>query len=91
MMDVSQQSALRPKGTDDNVKQFEQLARFMNPITGVRGSKVSSRKMGLMWMDQQKIANDLELSQDRLQKLRIEWNVAGINQEIEDLETECNK
>ena len=52
----------------------------MNPITGVRGSKVSSRKMGLMWMDQQKIAHHLELSQDRLQKLRIEWNVAGINQ-----------
>lgn len=60
--------------------QFAELCRHKNPITGEKGRQVSSKRMSQMWLDQQRVQADLELSQERLLKLQVEWSVAGLDQ-----------
>lgn len=49
--------------------------------------KPAGSRFDQMWVKQKRLQNALKSNQDRMKKIKLEFNVEGLTQQIEDLES----
>ena len=66
--------------------EFIKLERKENPITGEKGSKISSDNMRRLWISLMKLNKEMKANQTHFRKIKHEYRMQSIDDMIEDVQ-----